>query len=216
MLVCIWALDLSRSRRVEIGGFERLTKQKASSEFNLETLPRVVSPGPTDVARPLPELPWPWQPALPRRFLAAAAEPELRCWAGVEIPIRGSPLPGLQSPSSHECPKTGPALRWNRFREFSGFSLLLPLIESSLLFLRHGTGGYRESFTIWKLDNNTEEVPACLGLSEHVVDRIFARSLGALNPRMSEANFFNLFRSDAVPCNVINSILSPDKLINLH
>jgi len=48
------------------------------------------------------------------------------------------------------------------------------LVESAFLLLRHGTGCDRKSLSIGKLDNDTEEVAARYGLSQDVIDRIFA------------------------------------------
>lgn len=48
------------------------------------------------------------------------------------------------------------------------------------------------------------------------MDRVFARSLSALDQGLAKADFFNFVRFDAVFCYVVNPVLRPDELVDRH
>ena len=51
---------------------------------------------------------------------------------------------------------------------------------------------------------------------KYVIDWVCARRLRMLNESLAKTNFFDFFGSNTVTGNVINSIVRPDKLVNLH
>ena len=83
-------------------------------------------------------------------------------------------------------------------------------------FIRHGAGGDGEALSIGKLDHNTKQVSPRLGLSKHIMNWIFTCGLGAPYPCFTEAHILNLLRLHSVPCNVINTVLWPNKLMDAH
>src|SRR5262249_48142582 len=98
------------------------------------------------------------------------------------------------SSNSVRCayPKTLPARQENRCGASLGSSSVFPLVEALLFLPRHGTCSDWEAFAVWKLDDDTEELPASRCLAEDIIHRIAPYRPGTLHQRPAKANVFDL------------------------
>jgi len=69
---------------------------------------------------------------------------------------------------------------------------------------------------VGKLDDDAEDVSPRGGLPQYVLDRVSSGRPRTLNQCLAKANFFYFFGLNTVTGNVIDSIIGPDKLANLH
>jgi hypothetical protein len=94
--------------------------------------------------------------------------------------------------------------------------MLFPSFVSFSFFSSHFSGRNRETFAVRELYDQTEKMTARRSFSKYVIDRVCSRRLRVLNKSLAKTNLFDFFWSNAVTGNVINSIVRPDKLVNLH
>src|SRR5262245_58179191 len=80
---------------------------------------------------------------------------------------------------------------WGIFEVFIGF----PMVEAPLFLPLHGKCRDWEAFAVWKLDDDTEEIPASRCLAKDIIHRIAPHRLGTLHQRPAKANVFDLFRA---------------------
>ena len=94
--------------------------------------------------------------------------------------------------------------------------MFFPLFVSLLLFVSHFAGCNGKALGVRELYDQTEEVAARRGFPKYVIDWVCARRLRTLNESLAKTNLFDFFGSNAVTGNVVNSIVRPEKLVNLH
>ena len=126
------------------------------------------------------------------------------------------PLDPLRSLLDHAYPKTWPVHRRNRFAEGVPCLMFFPSFVSLFLFSSHFACCNRETLTVRKLYDQTEKAPSRRSFPEYVIDWVCARRLRTLNESLAKTNLFDFFGSNAVTGNVVNSIVRPEKLVNLH
>src|SRR5215470_17881343 len=111
---------------------------------------------------------------------------------GAQRRTRAPLLTRLQNPSGRAYPKTLQAWQENRCGASLESSSVCPLVEALLFLPRHGMCSDWEAFAVWKLDDDTEELPASRCLAEDIIHRIDPYRLGTLHQRLAKANVFDL------------------------
>jgi hypothetical protein len=87
---------------------------------------------------------------------------------------------------------------------------------TSPFLVRHQAGCHGITFAVGELDNDAKQIPPSIGLSEYVIHRILAFNLASQHQRSAKTSFFNFFGRYAVPDNMVNSLVGPNKLPNSH
>ncbi len=53
-------------------------------------------------------------------------------------------------------------------------------------------------------------------MTKHIINGIWAFRFGAKDQRVTKTNLFKFFWNDRVPSNVLNSLVRPEEVVNLH
>jgi len=90
------------------------------------------------------------------------------------------------------------------------------LFEAPLLLVCHRPCGHRIPSPVWKADHHAEQVSSRWCLTEDLVDRILATRSSTKNQGLSKADLLDLGRSYPMLGNMLNAVIGPYELTDLH
>src|SRR5687767_12051086 len=101
--------------------------------------------------------------------------------------------------------------RWYRAWRSSTSSSVLPIAVTPLFFGSHLPRSHGIAVAVGELDHHAEQITTHFGATQHIVYRILTFSFRSQHQRLTEADFFHLFRRNPVPGDVLDSLSGPDE-----
>jgi hypothetical protein len=87
---------------------------------------------------------------------------------------------------------------------------------AALFAIRHGASRNRIAFAVGKLDDDAKQVLASVGLSEYIVHGIRTFTSSSQHQGAAETSLFELFGRYAMPSDMLDPFIRPDKPPNCH